>query len=61
MSLLGVGKKRCKANTADNVSYKLFTIGSQASEQNELMKNVIKEYKILVRTKTDGFEVCIYL
>ncbi|XP_076663313.1 uncharacterized protein LOC143366272 isoform X2 [Andrena cerasifolii] len=52
----GVEKKRCKANTADNVSYKLFTIGSQASEQNELMKNVIKEYKILVRTKTDGFE-----
>lgn len=43
----------------DNVSYKLFAIGPQSLEQNELMKNVIKEYKMLVRTKTDGFEVCI--
>nr|XP_031828203.1 uncharacterized protein LOC116425111 [Nomia melanderi] len=50
-----------KANSAttvkDNVSYKLFSIGPQSSEQNELMKNVIKEYKILVRTKTDGFQI----
>lgn len=44
--------------TEDNVSYKLFTIG-QLTEQNELMKNITREYKILVRTKTDGFEVCI--
>ncbi|XP_017789945.1 PREDICTED: uncharacterized protein LOC108572256, partial [Habropoda laboriosa] len=41
----------------NNVSYKLFTIGPQFSEQNELMKNVIKEYKLLIRTKTDGFEI----
>ncbi|XP_076162489.1 uncharacterized protein LOC143144216 isoform X2 [Ptiloglossa arizonensis] len=41
----------------DNVSYKLFAIGPQSLEQNELMKNVIKEYKMLVRTKTDGFEI----
>ncbi|XP_076762937.1 uncharacterized protein LOC143430509 [Xylocopa sonorina] len=40
----------------DNVSYKLFTIGPKLSEQNDLMKDVIKEYKILVRTKTDGYE-----
>ncbi|XP_071855980.1 uncharacterized protein [Bombus fervidus] len=39
------------------VSYNLFTIGPQLSEQNELMKDVIKEYKILVRTKTHGFEI----
>lgn len=42
--------------TEDNVSYKLFTIG-QLTEQNELMKNITREYKILVRTKTHGFEV----
>ncbi|CAK9821491.1 Little elongation complex subunit 2 [Anthophora retusa] len=41
----------------NNVSYKLFTIGPQFSEQNELMKNVIKEYRLLIRTKTDGFEI----
>ncbi|XP_053987491.1 uncharacterized protein LOC128880932 isoform X1 [Hylaeus volcanicus] len=44
-----------QVNTKENVSYKLFSIGPQSSEQNELMKNVIKEYKMLVRTKTDGF------
>lgn len=44
--------------TEDNVSYKLFTIG-QLTEQNELMKNITREYKILVRTKTHGFEVRI--
>ncbi|XP_003394665.2 uncharacterized protein LOC100650803 isoform X1 [Bombus terrestris] len=38
------------------VSYNLFTIGPLLSEQNELMKDVIKEYKMLVRTKTHGFE-----
>ncbi|CAL7935085.1 unnamed protein product [Xylocopa violacea] len=43
--------------TEDNVSYKLFTIGPQLSEQNDLMKDVIKEYRILVRTKTDGYEI----
>lgn len=41
------------------VSYNLFTIGPLLSEQNELMKDVIKEYKMLVRTKTHGFEVCV--
>ncbi|XP_078053397.1 uncharacterized protein LOC144478880 [Augochlora pura] len=43
--------------TKDNVSYKLFTIGPESSERNDLMKNVGQEYKMLVRTKTDGFEV----
>ncbi|XP_043260877.1 uncharacterized protein LOC122402287 [Colletes gigas] len=43
-------------NIEDNVSYKLFTIGPQSLEQNELMKNVIKDYKMLVRTKVDGYE-----
>ncbi|XP_076379234.1 uncharacterized protein LOC143259720 [Megalopta genalis] len=41
----------------DNVSYKLFTIGPESSERNNLMKNVGQEYKMLVRTKTDGFEI----
>lgn len=41
------------------VSYNLFTIGPLLSEQNELMKDVIKEYKMLVRTKTHGVEVCV--
>lgn len=38
------------------ISYKLFRIGSSSTEQNELMKNTIKDYKILVRTKEDGYE-----
>lgn len=39
------------------VSYNLFKIGPLLSERNELMKDVIKEYKMLVRTKTHGFEI----
>ncbi|XP_017889972.1 uncharacterized protein LOC108630910 isoform X2 [Ceratina calcarata] len=51
-------KKYQGAKNNSSVSYKLFTIGPpQLSEQNELMKNVHKEYKILVRTKSDGYEV----
>ncbi|XP_029053790.1 uncharacterized protein LOC114881233 isoform X4 [Osmia bicornis bicornis] len=49
--------KTFKTNLKGNISYKLFTIGPQLSEQNELMKNVAKEYRMLVRTKTDGFEI----
>lgn len=41
----------------NNVSYNLFRIGPSSTEQNELMKNTIKEYKMLVRTKEDGYEV----
>lgn len=51
-------ENKCSEMTEDNVSYKLFTIG-QLTEQNELMKNITREYKILVRTKTHGFEVRI--
>ncbi|XP_016920929.1 uncharacterized protein LOC108003276 [Apis cerana] len=49
-------ENKCSEMTEDNVSYKLFTIG-QLTEQNELMKNITREYKILVRTKTHGFEI----
>nr|XP_034194175.1 uncharacterized protein LOC117610656 isoform X2 [Osmia lignaria]XP_034194176.1 uncharacterized protein LOC117610656 isoform X2 [Osmia lignaria]XP_034194177.1 uncharacterized protein LOC117610656 isoform X2 [Osmia lignaria]XP_034194178.1 uncharacterized protein LOC117610656 isoform X2 [Osmia lignaria] len=49
--------KTFKTNLKGNISYKLFTIGPQLSEQNGLMKNVAKEYRMLVRTKTDGFEI----
>ncbi|XP_076244397.1 uncharacterized protein LOC143185335 [Calliopsis andreniformis] len=52
----GSDKKSPEVTLEDNASYKLFTIGPHSSEQNELMKNVIKEYKILVRTKTNGYE-----
>lgn len=55
-NLIDIQNKISK-ETEDSISYDLFRIGSQ-SEQSELMKNVIKEYKILVRTKTHGFEVC---
>lgn len=44
-----------------NVSYKLFTIGPTESSQHERIKHGIKEYKMLVRTKTDGIEVGIFL
>ncbi|XP_014479488.1 PREDICTED: little elongation complex subunit 2-like [Dinoponera quadriceps] len=41
-----------------NVTYKLFTIGPVESEnQSKLMKDLPKEYQILIRTKTDGIEV----
>ncbi|KAK9303829.1 hypothetical protein QLX08_004567 [Tetragonisca angustula] len=49
-------QNKISEETEDSISYDLFTIGSQ-SEQSELMKNVIKEYRILVRTKTHGFEI----
>ncbi|XP_017759258.1 PREDICTED: uncharacterized protein LOC108550120 [Eufriesea mexicana] len=42
--------------TEDRISYNLFSIGPQPTEQNNLMKN-IKKYRILVRTKIHGFEI----
>ncbi|KAK2582952.1 hypothetical protein KPH14_009010 [Odynerus spinipes] len=45
-----------KTFPGSNVSYKLFRIGPSSTDQNELMKNIIKDYKILVRTKEDGYE-----
>lgn len=53
-------------NTQQNVTYKLFTLGPAESKelrnrQCKLMKDVPKEYQILVRTKTDYIEVQIFL
>ncbi|XP_015118820.1 uncharacterized protein LOC107042333 [Diachasma alloeum] len=40
-----------------NFSYNIFTIGACGLPQNEMMKNKVeRDYKILVRTKTDGVE-----
>ncbi|CAD1469788.1 unnamed protein product, partial [Heterotrigona itama] len=50
-------QNKISEETGDSISYDLFTIGPQLPEQNEFMENVIKEYKILVRTKTHGFEI----
>lgn len=44
-----------------NVMYKLFTIGPTESLNQELGKHDVKEYQMLVRTKTDGTEVRISL
>ncbi|KAK1129044.1 hypothetical protein K0M31_020177 [Melipona bicolor] len=49
-------QNKISEETEGSISYDLFTIGPQ-SEQSEMMKNVIKKYKILVRTKTHGFEI----
>lgn len=51
-------QNKISEETGDSTSYDLFTIGPQLPEQSKSMNNVIKEYKILVRTKTHGFEVC---
>lgn len=45
-----------KMDKESNVSYKLFTIGPTESLQHERIKSV-KEYQMLVRTKTDSIEV----
>ncbi|XP_011298787.1 uncharacterized protein [Fopius arisanus] len=40
-----------------NFSYNIFSIGSCGLQQNELMKNKVeRDYRLLVRTKTDGIE-----
>ncbi|EFN68808.1 NMDA receptor-regulated protein 2 [Camponotus floridanus] len=44
-------------NIKTNVMYKLFTIGPTESLNQELGKHDVKEYQMLVRTKTDGTEV----
>ncbi|XP_035719890.1 little elongation complex subunit 2-like [Vespa mandarinia] len=55
-------KEDCEGNNdaescyTSNVSYNLFRIGPSSTEKNELMKNTIKEYKMLVRIKEDGYE-----
>lgn len=48
-------------NIKTNVMYKLFTIGPTESLNQELGKHDVKEYQMLVRTKTDGTEVRISL
>ncbi|XP_076645747.1 uncharacterized protein LOC143355113 [Halictus rubicundus] len=55
-SKIAKSNKGEKTNSDANALYKLFTIGPQSSNKNELMKNVSHEYKMLVRTKTDGFQ-----
>jgi len=42
-----------------NVSYRLFTIETQSQDYDE--RRDTKEYKILVRSKSDGIEVIIFL
>ncbi|XP_066582330.1 uncharacterized protein [Prorops nasuta] len=37
-----------------NTTYSIFNLGPQTTKQNELMKDNIKQYKILIRTKHDG-------
>ncbi|KAG7205175.1 hypothetical protein KM043_018266 [Ampulex compressa] len=49
-------ESKSKTCAPDNVSYNLFYIGPQCIEQEELMRNNSKVFKILVRTKTDGVE-----
>lgn len=44
-------------NIKTNVMYKLFTIGPTESLNQELGKHDVKEYQMLVRTKSDGTEV----
>lgn len=48
-------------DTKTNVMYKLFTIGPTESLNHELEKHDVKEYQMLIRTKTDGIEVRISL
>lgn len=49
-------------NKGQNVTYKLFTIGpTESQNQCKLIKDLPKEYQILIRTKTDGIEVRISL
>lgn len=43
-----------------NVSYNLFTIGPTESPEHERIIHGVKEYQMLVRTKTDGIEVRVF-
>lgn len=46
------------SDNQSNVTYKLFTIGPrESSDCSKLMKEEMKEFHMLVRTKTDGVEV----
>jgi len=58
---LASGKTNSKIDKQQNVSYNLFTIGPMESPKHERIKHGLKEYRILVRTKTDGIEVRIFL
>ena len=58
---LASGKTDSKINEQQNVLYQLFTLGPVASSDHELIKQRVKEYKMLVRTKIDGKEVRIFL
>lgn len=58
---LASGKTDSKINEQQNVLYNLFTLGPVASSDHDQIKHNIKEYKMLVRTKTDGKEVRIFL
>ncbi|XP_024869019.1 uncharacterized protein LOC112452837 [Temnothorax curvispinosus] len=51
------GETDFKMDMKQNVSYKLFTIGPAESPQHERIKHGVKEYQMLVRTKTDGIEM----
>jgi len=44
-----------------NVSYNLFEIGQTDLPEHERIKHGVKVYQMLVRTKTDGVEVRIFL
>lgn len=45
---------------AQNATYKLFTIGpTESQSQCKLIKDLPKEYQILIRTKIDGIEVSL--
>lgn len=44
-----------------NVSYNLFEIGQTDLLEHERIKHGVKVYQMLVRTKTDGVEVRIFL
>lgn len=54
------GKTDFKIDKEPNVSYNLFTIGPTESPQHERIIHGVKEYKMLVRTKTDGIEVRVF-
>lgn len=46
------------SNIQENVTYKLFTIGpTESQDQCKLLKDIPKEYQILVRTKANFIEV----
>lgn len=50
-----------KIEKEQNVSYNFFTIGPMDHSDHDRVKHGVKEYKMLVRTKTDGIEVRICL